>query len=252
MTFFWLQGLEVLPVELLYEIQLYALSSSLPYVSHRLFDVYQSSPTSFRCQYLAACATRELSPPSKFLSKCLRYPICSVDVFKSLFRKQAEKGDMPLIDLPRRLFRRLTTRRVESWSESDEPLTFLRALAEITSSRINVNSHQGYALTRAVHVRFMPLVAFLLAHDASPHWKDGLAIMVAIHQKDLNLVKRLLESDRPISRGKRLCTPDGIQVTSKMLKTAVQCKAHDIVQYLIREKGCIADMQTLTILMQYK
>lgn len=118
-----------------------------------------------------------------------------------------------------------------------------------------VNSHDGYALTKAVQVGFIQLVQFLLDHGATPEWKNNLAVNIAIRHKDLRLVRMLVERidagkspDDKKAKGKRRKLEDRVAVTPEMLRAAVKCKAKDIVEYLTREKGCIPDMQTLLLM----
>ncbi|CDO74483.1 hypothetical protein BN946_scf184979.g38 [Trametes cinnabarina] len=150
------------------------------------------------------------------------------------------------------------------------------------------NSYEGYALTRAVYAGFTPLVRFLLEHDASPACKGGLAVTVAIRRKSLPLVRMLVERDGPssvdasmlaasrkrkrsaadvgenggssanassgktsgskVGGTKRRKLGDRVSVTPGMLKTAVMCDARDIAEYLMREKGCVPDMQTVLMM----
>jgi len=117
----------------------------------------------------------------------------------------------------------------------------------------NINAHDGYALTKAVHAKFLPLIQFLLNHGADPQYKDCLAIRVAIRQRDLALVKLLIERDESsyepgggrTGRRKRRKLEDRVEINRAMLRAAVKCDARDIVDYLTREKGCVPDMQTL-------
>ena len=37
-----------------------------------------------------------------------------------------------------------------------------------------------------------------------------------------------------------------VQVTSEMLKIAVTSGAHDVAEYLMNEKGCVPDLETLS------
>lgn len=110
-------------------------------------------------------------------------------------------------------------------------------------------------MTKAVQVGFVPLVRFLLDHGATPTWKGSLAIIIAIHRKDLELVRMLVErtdtetsSSKGKGNGKRRKLEDRVEVTPEMLRAAIKCKAQDIVEYLTREKGCIPDMQTLLLM----
>jgi hypothetical protein len=159
----------------------------------------------------------------------------------------------PAAELPRRIFRSLTAN--ERWKEGDSPLPFLNYLYNCSEiSAPDINSHEGYALTKAVHSGFIPLIRFLLAHGASPACKNSLAVMVGIRRKDVSLVRMLVEKEsgnagkrRENKKGK---PEDRIQVNSDMLKAAVKCGAKEIVEYFTQEKGCIPDMQTLHMMMR--
>ncbi|KAF8841245.1 hypothetical protein BDN67DRAFT_967441 [Paxillus ammoniavirescens] len=166
-------------------------------------------------------------------------------------------------ELPRRLFRSLVSKSstssksvTEEWTDRDPPLPFLRYLYSCPYLHPpNANSHDGYALTKAVQVGFIPLVRFLLDHGATPDWKNNLPVLIAIHRKDLGLVRMLVERiDTPKSsqdskpKGKRRKLEDRVVVTPEMLRAAVKYRAQDIVEYLTREKGCIPDMQTLLLM----
>ncbi|KAJ6544806.1 hypothetical protein DFH09DRAFT_1263091 [Mycena vulgaris] len=284
-------GLKDLPVELLYEVQLYALSDALPITSRRLHAIFNAAPASFRAQYMLSHVERGASL-SDAVSKILRFPLCSVPVLDAVLRawppdapasepgespgsplsseKQPEAealpGDAteslpppppvpaPTPELPKRLFRALGPRTDREYRASDAPLPLLRYL--YASPRIappDANSHEGYALTRAVHAEFVPLVRLLLAHGAAPHHKHGLAVLVAIRQKKLPLVRMLVErAEEPggAARGKRRRLQDRVEVTPEMLKTAVKAKARDIAEYFMQEKGCVPDIQTLHMLMR--
>ncbi|KXN88484.1 hypothetical protein AN958_07150 [Leucoagaricus sp. SymC.cos] len=89
-----------------------------------------------------------------------------------------------------------------------------------------------------------------------------MAVKVAIKQKNLRMVKMLVERDDrdgslvPIptkqiqkpQKGKRRRLEDRVEVHPSMLKLAVKCNARDIIDYFAWEKGIIPDMQTLTSL----
>ena len=173
------------------------------------------------------------------------------------------------------------------WTEEDEPLPFLRFLSTHPRiPPIAADSYDGYPLTRAVYSAFVPLIRFLLSHGASPECKGGLAVTVAIRRKSLPLVRMLIERDGPdayqeqavvISSGskkrrrqdgedasgqksgrgaadvpsrgtKRRKLGDRLTISLEMLKTAVKCDARDIVEYFMKEKGCVPDMQTVLLM----
>ncbi|KAG1742862.1 hypothetical protein EDB19DRAFT_1700714 [Suillus lakei] len=162
-------------------------------------------------------------------------------------------------ELPRRLFRSLSSESLAkppSWTDQDHPLPFLNYL--FTCPKISppdVNSHEGYALTKAVKAGFLPLIRFLLDHGASSRCKNSMPIFVAIYRKDLSLVQLLVDrvDQKPgpggqKEKGTRQKLEDRAQVTPEMLKVAVKLHARDIVEYFMKEKGCVPDMQTLLMI----
>ncbi|KAG8213227.1 hypothetical protein J3R82DRAFT_11693 [Butyriboletus roseoflavus] len=247
--------LTTLPVELLYEIQLFATSDTLPQTCKALYGIFTSSPPSYRAQYLVACTDPSRIRKDGVLTKMLLYRICTKDVLEVYFRTRIPGETESAPELPRRLFRALV-RRSTDWSDRDPPLPFLRYLYTCPHLHPpNTNSHDGYALTKAVQVGFIPLVRFLLDHGATPAWKHNLAITIAIHRKDLGLVRMLVErmdrgtsSSKGEANGKRRKLEDRVEVTPEMVKAAIKCKAQDIVEYLTMEKGCIPDMQSLLLM----
>ncbi|KAJ6494671.1 hypothetical protein C8R47DRAFT_1176304 [Mycena vitilis] len=254
-------GLEDLPVELLYEVHLYSLSTALPITSRRLYTIFNAAPSSFRAQYILSHLEPGTAHLSDVVSKILRFPLCSETVLDAVPEVEAlpagggfaVSAPTAAPELPRRLFRLLGPRKDREYSEDDAPLPLLRYL--YTSPRIappNANSHEGYALTRAVHAEFVPLIRLLLEHGASPRHKRGLAVLVAVRLKKLSLVRMLLERSEPAGRRgvKKRRLEDRMEVTSEMLKVAVKAKARDIIEYLTQEKGCVPDIQTLHMLMR--
>ncbi|KAF8640224.1 hypothetical protein AX16_010121 [Volvariella volvacea WC 439] len=290
--FYSAPSLSTLPVELLYEIQLFAVSEHLPHICKRIYQVFKSAPIAYNAQYIlghlgysapsATTAIEAYIARVATLSRTLRFPICSVETFdvvtRSLFPENFQPiGDSPapapptrihLVELPRRLFRPLVPKKsvnpvketslsssLPQWRDREHPLPYLKKLLSNPSyPPFNVNSHDGYALARAVHAKFIPLVEFLLENDASPIHKNGLAVMVAIRQHDLTLVKMMLEqgSGRTESgqrlKGKKRKLRDRMDSSHAMLKEAVKCHAWDIVDYFVKEKTVVPDMQTLHLM----
>ncbi|KAG2071758.1 hypothetical protein BDR04DRAFT_1015168, partial [Suillus decipiens] len=247
--------------QLLYEIQLFSVSPSLPLTCKSLYKIFSASPPSYRAQYLVASIKTTQISDDLILSKLLRYPICTVDVLDMLFRMSSNIIPLTRIpQLPRRLFRALTPKshaKTPLWTDQDYPLPFLKYLFTCTKIRPpDVNSYDGYALTKAVQVGFVPLVHFLLNHGASPRCKNNISIFVAIYRKDLSLVRLLVERADCRERspgalkqkGKRKKLEDRAQVTPEMLRVAVKLDARDIVEYFMKEKGCVPDLQTLQIM----
>ena len=244
--------------QLLYEIQLFAASPSLPLTCRTLHKIFSASPPSYHAQYLIAAMEVAHIKDNMIPTKLLRYPMCTAHILDTVFRISSDIVSSKWTpELPRRLFRSLTPRsRAEPplWTDRDHPLPFLNYL--FTCPNIHppdVNSHEGYALTKAVQAGFVPLVRFLLKHGASPCYKNAIPIFVAIHRKDLSLVRLLVErvdmNPGPAKeKGKRRRLLDRVQVTPEMLKVAVKLNAQDIVEYFTKEKGCVPDMQTLLMI----
>ncbi|KAI0331848.1 hypothetical protein GY45DRAFT_1275104 [Cubamyces sp. BRFM 1775] len=294
-------ALHHLPVELLYDIYTFSLSPCLPLTCKYLHAVFKAAPPTLHAEYLIRCyaesaATSASARTLGLISKVLRYPICTRQVLEAILRNPGCPYIPPPNDplrrptiLPRHLFRNLAPRDSPGqrpWTEYDEPLPFLGFL--YNDPRIPPpasDSHDGYALTRAVYAGFTPLVRFLLEKDASPACRGNLAVTVAIRRKSLPLVRMLIERDgsgsgddvktkgskkRKLSameedesegtnakatggssknRGaKRRKLGDRVSVNPEMLKAAVKCNAHDIAEYLMREKGCVPDMQTVLMM----
>ena len=244
--------------------------------------VFKCAPSTIHADYLLtrhADPQGRIYPTRSLFTKLLRNRLCTQTVLEAICRAPCvvvpcyDTGGP--VELPRRLFRTLQSRSTNPWTSQDSPLPFLRYL--YNNSRISApdpSSHDGYALTKAVSVGFMPLVRFLLDKGASPGRKGGMAVHVAIRRRDLSLVKMLIEPDTtPIheqesetanvaSAGgkrkrdagkvedgkkstKRRRLEDRIKVDQAMLKAAVICDARDIVKYFMDEKSVMPDMQTL-------
>ncbi|KDR76345.1 hypothetical protein GALMADRAFT_477677 [Galerina marginata CBS 339.88] len=241
-------GLYSLPVELLHELELFALSESLPLVSVHFNDVYKNALPFFHAKYILGRVLESAEPVlSDVYTKALRYPICDLAVLQAIHDLVKDfQWSSSLVQLPRRLFRSLSP-PMSGWTDETHPLPLLRYLYHTPDiPAVNTNANEGYALTRAVHAKFLPLVQFLLEHDASPKCHDGLAVKVAIRQKNLDMVKTLIERQGIKPRnGKKRKVGDRMDLNSDMLKIAVLSNAKDVVKYLYREKNVIPDVQTL-------
>ncbi|KAJ7903693.1 hypothetical protein B0H14DRAFT_3421872 [Mycena olivaceomarginata] len=252
-------GLEDLPVELLYEVHLYSLSTALPITSRRLYTIFNAAPPSYRAQYILSHFEPDEARLSDVVSKILRDPL---PTFLALWRPARTLRDGRTPTAPTNSSRpRAPAAPLPRARAADRPAVHRRrrppaaAALPVRLPRIappNANSHEGYALTRAVHAEFVPLVRLLLAHGASPAHKRGLAVLVAVRQKKLPLVRMLVErAEAGGGRGaKKRRLEDRVEVTKEMLKAAVKAKARDIAEYFMQEKGCVPDIQTLQMLMR--
>jgi len=258
--------LEGLPVELLYEIFVFAMNENFPHASRHLYSVLKNAPSSIQAEYIVL---RSL-PTDDLPSKILRFPICTLPVLESLFRNPSyatllSKHSRVTTKLPRHLFQtlapkprprgvRMDRRQIEQWTSEDAPIPLLRFLLEKSRfPRPDWNYREGYPLTKAIMAGFIPLVRFLLENGASPGCKDGLAVRIAINKRDLGLVKMLIEPDASVKdsdgrRVRRRRMEDRVRVGPEMLKVAVKVDAKDIVEYFMKEKGCVPDMQTVLMM----
>ncbi|KAF8910690.1 hypothetical protein CPB85DRAFT_1562042 [Mucidula mucida] len=183
--------------------------------------------------------------PPNLYSKVLRYRLCTAPVLDIITTRCAAATNLDkFTELPKHFFRRLDV-------NTDEPLPFLRQIeANPVIPPLNVNAHNGFALTMAVHASFIPLIHYLLALGANPDAKHAIAVIVAIRKKDLQLVRLLIE---PLQyRSKRPRIPKRILPSERpeLLKVAIQVDARDIVDYL-REKGCVPDLGMIKLLGSY-
>ncbi|KAF8910699.1 hypothetical protein CPB85DRAFT_1562048 [Mucidula mucida] len=212
-------GIAVLAVELLYIIQLLALSEHLPSTCRHIKNIFDASPPSLRAQYITRrIVTDPIEWPPNLYSKV--YDTASAHTSPQIIstRCAAATNLDKFTELPKHLFRRLN-------ADSDDLLPFLRLIeANPVIPPLNVNAHNGFALT--------------MAH--------AIAVIVAIRKKDLELVRLLIEplQYRSKSRGFRKDLPSE---RPELLKVAIQVDARDIVDYL-REKGCVPDLGMIKLL----
>ena len=140
-----------------------------------------------------------------------------------------------VVRLPRWLFRRLGP-------SGEEALPLLRYLYGRRDPPICPlpDSHRGFPLASAVKAGAMPLVRFLLGQGASPCTEDALAVRLAIKRRDLDLVRLLIDSSKGSSRK--------VEVNSDMLRLAVKVGARHIAEFLLNEKGCVPDLEVISLL----
>ncbi|KAH8822913.1 hypothetical protein DL96DRAFT_324487 [Flagelloscypha sp. PMI_526] len=243
-----------LPVELLYEIQLFSTSSELPLVSSRLYQIFRAAPPVYAATFLSEKISKDHGAhqldAARVLTYALRYPICSDTVFDVLCQlppvSNSSPGAILRPELPRRLFRTLSPKK--TWKSRHRPLPFLRHLYKDPHILPDTNAYDGYALVKATVSGFTDLVEFLLDNGASPKMKDNLAALVAIRAKNLQMLKLLVEPKRdPLRRGKRKKMDDRMELTPAMAHAAAKSGANDILNWMVQEKGCKLEMRTLLI-----
>ena len=222
-------------------------------VSSHLVDVFKGSSPFFKATYIVAYIEASEDPyldASKIYSKALRFPICGRAVFEIICRllKDYKSSPASSIQLPRRLFRPLFPMNGREWNDQDHPLPFLRDIYYTPNLPVNVDAHVGYALTKAVHAQFTPLVKFLLDNGASPNHREGIAILIAIRSKDLDMFKMLVE--RPQPRSANLKSRDKVS-DSSMMGVALLSGASEIVKFY-QEKGVVPDIAILRKMVTYQ
>lgn len=171
--------------------------------------------------------------------------MCGRTVFEIVCRllKDYESSPASPIQLPRRLFRSLLPANGREWSNQDHPLPFLQDIYWTSNLPvINADANKGYALTKAVHAQFSPLVKFLLDKGASPKCRDGTAIKIAIRSKNFDIFKMLVEGPRP--RSGETKHRDRVVLDSSMMGVAILSGASEIVEFY-RERGIVPDIAIL-------
>src|ERR1700675_2981493 len=91
--------------QLLYKVQLQALSDTFPHVSRHFYLVFKSAPSSFHAEYILGRTT-----DGDVVTKALLYPLCTMEVFDALCRRADRHGPSLKLRapvLPQRLFRSL-------------------------------------------------------------------------------------------------------------------------------------------------
>jgi hypothetical protein len=132
--------------------------------------------------------------------------------------RRPTKPAITVTELPRRLFRHLTTQ------SSIPPL--LEYLFN-TYPTISPNSHNGYPLSRAVLCQNRNVIAYLLSRGADPGLRDGLAVEIAVKMGNIKLVRLLVDNPQ----GK------AVDITSRFVELAVKSGSDEIVQYFVHDKG---------------
>ena len=207
-------------------------------VSSYFVNVFKNTSPYFKATYiLAHLDVPEYMNSRNVYTRALRYPICGRKVFEIIHRllKDYNKRHPKLpVKLPRRLFRSLLPANEREWSDRDYPLPFLRDIYGAPNLQVSYND---YALTKAVHAQFKPLVKFLLDKEASPKPISEIAVKIAIRLKDLDMFKMLVKS------WPDLISQD-MEIAKSMMELAVLSGARDIVEFY-QEKGVVPNMGVL-------
>ncbi|KAF9015917.1 hypothetical protein BDZ89DRAFT_1141824 [Hymenopellis radicata] len=203
-------GLQDLPVELLYLIQLLALSEHLP----------------------STC--RHLTNRNTLLGGSSRTPSTDHPIYiprlyaTASAHPQSSTSYAPAVRLPPTCTKPSSFPSTSLRPGLAEPLSFLRVIeANAAISPLNVNAHSGFALTIAVYASFVSLIRYLLESGANPAAKEAIALIYGRPKPPPNM--------RPM--------PDRIRCNEdpEFLTVAMKVDATDIANYL-REKGCVPDL----------
>ncbi|GJJ08123.1 hypothetical protein Clacol_002331 [Clathrus columnatus] len=270
-----------LPAELIYELYLWALSPSFPFVSRYVYSIIKSCSPNVHARYILGRHTPTLCRSDEgvvcisgqFLTRALRYPICTIPVLEVIPRLIADNLLLPseipnatlkdTFELPKRIFRSLDySSSARPPGFDSDPLPLLRVLWRKASTtrtssppsmigfiEPSANLPGGYPLFRAVHARFPHLIQFLLDRGADPKLQKYAAVKAAIIAKDLEIVKMLIECGpeqvQTSGSNKKRKRTDRLNIEGFLLDLAVRVDARDIVRYFMVEKGGVPDMKTL-------
>ncbi|CCA67087.1 hypothetical protein PIIN_00921 [Serendipita indica DSM 11827] len=276
-------SITALPAELLYSIHLWALNPAFPLTNRSLYATMKNAPRSISARYLFYRHENTTLDLAGLISHVLKYPLCTPDVFerfliivprpyRHLYPNPRQTVNAPpvvetpvrLFRLPRRLFRSLEPDKDKNSIKDDATFTFLESLyklppvsysgTEKTQALLpDSNSHDGYPLIKAVQAKNRRLINLLLAHKADPSRNQKMAVLLAIQQRDLSLVKLLVEGTPTTRRQIRSSNArkgvqkktDLVVVDNVMLGVAVKESATEIVEWLVKEKGVVPDIKTL-------
>ncbi|KAK8858820.1 hypothetical protein IAR55_003050 [Kwoniella newhampshirensis] len=284
-----------LPVELIQQIHLLALNPFLPQTSTCIYSILHHPSPSFVATYVLALYSDY--GPNEILVRALRHPVCTVEVAKDVRRiwdKRRGYIAPTLNDHPQHLDKRSDDDRHRSRSTSSPspvrptapPLScreLPRRLFRPSSSSPSAiyplirylfdnyspspNSHKGYPLCRAAITSNYDLASYLLGKGADPSLKGCLAVDVAISNKDIKMVRLLVERDptdtlvaSPINsdsrvesgeskmgakRAKKVKLDDRIRIGTNMVEAAMKKGSKEIVNYFVYEKKVMPPLQSI-------
>ncbi|WWD18711.1 hypothetical protein CI109_103165 [Kwoniella shandongensis] len=284
-----------LPVELLQQIHLLALNPFLPLTSTYIHSILHHPSPSYVATYLLALYSDY--GPNEILVRALRHPVCTIEVAKDIQRIwDRRRGYIPPIqsthdddkrrrhrhrtrsislplpvsqptapeltcrELPRRLF------RPSSSSPSSPVHPLIHYLFDQYSP--SPNSHKGYPLCRAAFTSNYDLASYLLHKGADPAMKDCLAVEIAISNKDIKMVRLLVERDptdclstahasnegasgvvkgenKMSKKVKKVKLGDRIEIGTNMVETAMKKGSKEIVNYFVYEKKVMPPLQSI-------
>ncbi|KAF8340751.1 uncharacterized protein EI90DRAFT_3036735 [Cantharellus anzutake] len=266
--------LAMLPIELLYEIHLFALNAQLPLVSKSMHHTLRSAPESLRARWLMMLhpLTNEGGQPNVQLAHIveasLLHPVCTPGVLRAIHRIHglvpfSKKLPVIWIKLPRRLFRYRPNASPSTSIHNNNEDAITNVLDELARHhniyKPNINSHKGYPLIMACHRRSIPLVTLLLSYGADPGSQGSLAVKIAIRQRNLELVKLLVERRAPsvieARESQPCCTrtekprlQDRVRITPELVTEAIRACATDIAEYFAM-KGTAPSFNALEYLL---
>jgi succinate dehydrogenase flavin-adding protein (antitoxin of CptAB toxin-antitoxin module) len=159
-----------------------------------------------------------------------------------------EPGDPPSAPAPRRLpFPTKIPRRLLRTPPGAEPRvdTFVKFL--VREFKISVDADHCYAIKRGAADGNYRLVKFLLKRGASVTQNEHIAFKAAINNKDLEMMKLLVEpsgfkinkkTGAPVTSatGDPVPLPDRLNCPREWVDLALRNKAYDIVRWLVDEK----------------
>ena len=223
----------------------------------------------------------ETNPPATLINFSISFPLCDQEVLEAVVRISGlvkpihtgpsappaprvgvhiTRGSLQdtLISLPKRPFRALQKASASRRRTTLAYIQYLYTLASELGLKVRTNSHEGYALIWAVQSLDRPIIELLLQNGADPGRKKALAVQVAILNREVEIVKLLVEAmeifgKRPVTTTTAKAStsaaagtpPEKLKMGDLLLARALRCDATDIVDWLVSEKGCVPSTQVL-------
>lgn len=266
-----------LPVELFYEIHIYARNPNLPIASKHIYMTLSNAPRSVKALYILNIWTSYPTIGEYLvrggLNRILKYPICTREVIEYCFtllvppyhlRPPSNWTEPPpwrptitikmTFSIPSRLIYDIaqpsTRKNAAAFVEylCNLPPVYCQRLPDRLERGILVLCPIGNSekpLVTAIEARSISLVRSLLRCGMHPGSRNNAPVRAAIEQRDLALVKLVIDGDmEPMVTSKGDEMPDlheyqriSVPVDRSMLKRAIKMQAKDIVEWFIKDKG---------------
>lgn len=261
----------ILTPQLVQLVHIYSLSDALPFVDKRTYEYFKYSGTYYRARWCLAVA-RRIRRSSDLLDYVLTRPVATKEVIERIVqiweeehgggrgRRTPPAPDDPEPATPSPLTAptlrvRFIPRRLVRTPQGREPHLDPLIPWLVDKFGIDIDADKSYPLKRGAFDRNYELVEFLLSRGAKVSANQHLAIQAAIKNKDLRMLKMLIDGgplldddEKPIlgANGEPIQRRDRVQLRRSWVDAAIEEGANDIVKWLIQEKGeCVREGGTV-------